>query len=236
VSAIDASQKLPGPELKSELARFCLPDANRDASRPLAWMNSICILFLLIGLVGARPASTAVRKPPPIDEIIPTIIEPLTPPTAADQPQSQERPDQDKPDTPQVVVVTPDSPAINFSVPTIGNLVVPNALAAPPPVAPMKAIAPLRSQPRTIENTGQGGERPSPAYPRIALEQGLQGSVTLSIAVDDAGIITAVSVKASSGHPLLDRSALDFVKKHWIIPPAGGNQLYETTITYLITR
>ncbi len=233
---MDATQKLPGRELKSELARFCLPAANRDASRKLAWMNSICILFLLIGLVGARTTSIAVRKPPPIEEVIPTIIEPLTPPPAADQPQNQEQPDQDKPDMPQVVVVTPDSPAITFSIPTIGNLVVPNALAAPPPVAPMKALAPLRNQPRNIENTGQGGERPSPAYPRIALEQGRQGSVTLSISVDDAGIITSIAVKTSSGHPLLDRSALEFVKKHWIIPPGGGNPLYETTITYLIKR
>ena len=100
----------------------------------------------------------------------------------------------------------------------------------------MKQIAPLRSQPRTIQNTGQGGERPSPTYPRIALEQGEQGSVTLSITVDQAGIITGIAVKTSSGHPLLDRSALEFVKKHWIIPPAGGNQLYETTITYLLKK
>ena len=112
-----------------ELARFCLPgSANRDANRNLGWVNSICILFLLVGLIGARPASMVIPKPPPIEEVIPTIIEPLTPPPAADQPREQEQTDQDKPETPQVVVVTPDSPAINFSIPTIGNLVVPNAL------------------------------------------------------------------------------------------------------------
>ena len=115
--------------LKSELARYCLPAANRDANRKLAWANSICILFLIIGLAGARSASINVRTPPPLEEIVPTIVEPLPPPpTTTEQPQPQEQNEQ-KSETPQVVVVTLDAPSINFSVPTIGNLVVPNAAA-----------------------------------------------------------------------------------------------------------
>ena len=51
---MDANRTSPGYELKDELARLCLPAANRDPNRKLAWVNSICILFLLIGIFGAR--------------------------------------------------------------------------------------------------------------------------------------------------------------------------------------
>src|SRR5258705_3044875 len=127
---MDANRTNPGYELKSELARFCLPAANRDSNRNLAWVNSICILFLLIGLVGAKPASISGKQPPPLQEIIPALIEPTPPPPpTAEEKQNQDTTEPDKPEVPQVVVVTPDSPKINFSVPTLGNLVVPNAVA-----------------------------------------------------------------------------------------------------------
>jgi len=51
---MDANRTSAGSGLKSELARFCLPAATQDATRKLAWANSICIFFLLIGLVGAK--------------------------------------------------------------------------------------------------------------------------------------------------------------------------------------
>jgi TonB family protein len=53
--------------------------------------------------------------------------------------------------------------------------------------------------------------------------------------VDDTGVVTSIDVKESSGWPVLDRSALDSVKRHWIIPPVGGTHLFEATITYKLT-
>ncbi len=134
------------------------------------------------------------------------------------------------------MVVTPESPAINFSVPTIGNVAVPNAIAVAPPIAPLKPVAPLSSRPTSLTDTGTGGERPEPPYPKILQEQGEQGAVRLLITVDDAGVITAIEVEASSGFTVLDRSATEYIKKHWVIPPAGGNHLFETTITYKLHR
>ena len=49
---MDANRTAPGYELKDELARLCLPQANRDANLKLAWVNSVCILFLLIGILA----------------------------------------------------------------------------------------------------------------------------------------------------------------------------------------
>src|SRR5439155_255135 len=45
----------PGYALHSDLAQFCLPAANRDVNRILAYVNSICSLFLAIGLAGINP-------------------------------------------------------------------------------------------------------------------------------------------------------------------------------------
>lgn len=61
MSNTNANRISPGYELKDELARYCLPSANRDANLKLAWVNSICILFLLIGIAGARADITTKR-------------------------------------------------------------------------------------------------------------------------------------------------------------------------------
>jgi periplasmic protein TonB len=233
---MDANRTSGGRGLKSELAQFCLPAANRDSNRKLAWVNSICILFLLIGIAGAKTAVIQIKKPPPLEEIVPTIIEPLPPPPAtAEQPKPEEQSDQ-KPDVPQVVVVTPDAPNINFSVPTIGNLVVPNGVAVAPPAEPMKAPAPLRNVPTIINTTGEGGDRPDPKYPKLAEDARQQGRVVIFFTVDEAGRIVSAEVKESSGFPILDHSALESIKRHWVFPPGAPNRLFEAPINYVLQQ
>jgi len=227
----DANRIPSGYELKDELARLCLPGAGRDPDRKLAWINSICLLFLLIGILGAKPASISIKPPPPIEEIIPVVLEPAPPQViTANQNQNETTPSQ--PEASQVVVVTPEAPNINFSVPTIGNLLAPGALAQAPPLTPMQRATPV-SQLARINNTGANGERPQPPYPTLALQQGEQGTVTLLMGADAAGNIASIQIKDSSGYPLLDRGTLDFIKRHWTLPAgASTNQLFETAITF----
>ena len=230
---LDANRTSSGYELKDELARYCLPEANRSPDRKLAWMNSICLLFLLIGILGAKPAAVSTKAVPPIEEAVPVIVEPIAPrPQPESQQQNQEQAEQQKQEAPQVVVVVPDAPSINFAVPTIGNLVAPNALAQAPPLRPMEPPAALKTIPPTLTTTGSGGERPQPPYPKIALDRGEQGSVTLLLTADEAGNIVSVEVKKSSGFPVLDHSAAEYVKRHWTVPRGDPNRLFEATITY----
>jgi TonB family protein len=231
MKTMDANRNSSGYELRGELARLCLPEANRDPNRKLAWMNSICILFLIIGIFGARSAAMPLRQVPAVEEIIPALIEPVPTPTT-DANQNENQNDQEKTEAPQVVVVTPEVPSINFSVPTIGNLIAPSALAQAPPLRPMQPPAPLRTLPTTLNNTGSGGARPQPPYPKIALDQGQQGGVTLLMRADDAGNLLSVEVKDSSGFPVLDHSAVDFIRRHWTVSPGGSNRLFQATITY----
>lgn len=224
-----------GYELNSELARFSLHATDRDPERKLAWVNSICFAFLLVGVAGSKPARIALRPLPPLEEVSAAIVEPLPPPPREKpEQQSQKQNPQETLDTPQVVV-TPDAPSINFSIPTIGNLLVPKALAQAPPLAPLKSVAPLRATPALLNTTGSGGERPQPPYPKIALEQGQQGSVLLRMTVNELGTVTSIEVAESSGFPVLDRSALEFVKRHWVVPPGQGARSYEAPINYKIS-
>jgi len=44
-----------GYALQSDLAQFCLPAVNRDGNRKLAYVNSICFVFLAVGVAGLDP-------------------------------------------------------------------------------------------------------------------------------------------------------------------------------------
>jgi protein TonB len=179
-------------------------------------------------------------RPPPIEQPVPVVIEPLPPPPPSTEVKQIEPQNEDQKDiAPQVVAVTLDTPAIDFSVPTIGNLVVPMAAAPAPPPVELKQTQsePVQKPPTTSADTGDRGDRPRPdSYPKYALDTGQQGTVGLSLTVDDVGKVTSISVKESSGFPVLDRAARDWVKRRWIQPPINGSHVFETKIIYKITN
>ncbi len=64
---------------------------------------------------------------------------------------------------------------------------------------------------------------PKPPYPLAARRQGIEGRVLLSAHVRADGACGEVRLKQSSGHGLLDQSALDTVR-HWrFLPARRGN-------------
>jgi protein TonB len=220
---MESDRTAPAYELKDELARLCLPASRRDASLKLAWTNSICLLFLIIGLAGARRGQIFIKPVPPIRQEIPVVVQPTVLPPQATPEQKPQLPQPN--DQRPVLVALPDAPNINFGVPTAGTVIVPAALAAPP-----VEMAPVRIG--SLNATGAGGERPEPPYPKIALESGQQGTVVLTLTGDDAGQVVSVDVKASSGFGLLDRATVEFIKRHWRLPTDSGTRLFQTSITY----
>ena len=115
-------------------------------------------------------------------------------------------------------------------MPTIGSLVVPASLATAPPLEPLRTATVIN----TVSSTGAGGERPQPPYPKIALQEGQQGTILLMLGGDAAGNVVSVDVKEASGFQLLDRSTVEFIKNHWHLPAGSGSQLFQTRITYKI--
>jgi protein TonB len=223
---METNQTSPRYELRNELARLCLPEAGRDPNLKLAWVNSVCLLFLIIGIAGARRGLIAIKPAPPLERAVPVIVQPITLPPQ--ETTKTEKPEDSKSDIPRVNVVIPQSPSINFSVPTIGLVVAPASLAEAPPLEPMQTPAQINS----LETTGEGGDRPEPPYPPLAKETGEQGTVVLLLGGDAAGNVISAEVKESSGFPIIDRASVDFIKRHWHLPAGDGNRLFQVPITY----
>jgi protein TonB len=67
-------------------------------------------------------------------------------------------------------------------------------------------------------------ENPKPPYPEEARERGYQGEVLLRVEVLSNGRVGQIEVKRSSGHEILDRSALNTVKQWKFIPAKKGEE------------
>ena len=216
----------PGYSLHSDIAQFCLPAANRDANRKLAYVNSICLLFLAVGIAGLNPPKLEQKIPEPVQEFMPAeIVQPPEPPKVEPQPE-QEQPEQ-QPDTPVempqiATVVAADPSQVKFAVPVEGPVVfAPAKFAQPPPASPPKPAT------RTVvKMTGaEGGTFPAPKYPPAALEQRLQGSVTLIITVRPDGLVETAEVTKSSGSVILDRAAMQQAKTKYKYLPISTSEL-----------
>ena len=206
-------------DLHSDLAKMCLPSQFRDAGhRRLAWVNSICFLFLIVGLVGLKAPRVVTKPLSKVEESVPVV---WTPPP--EQPKQEEvkteQPQEDTPtETPQVVTVVAANPAaVTFAVPVQGAVAVAAEVkfATPPP--PVNYVAP---KPRTFNpDASNEGSFPKPDYPGYALRNHYQGIVNIEIQVDESGTITSAKVQKTSGYSILDEAALRVVKTSWHFKP-----------------
>lgn len=72
--------------------------------------------------------------------------------------------------------------------------------------------------PRSIEN-------PKPIYPREARKRGYEGEVILRVEVLTNGRVGAIEIRRSSGYEILDRSAMETIKKWRFLPAQKGEDL-----------
>lgn len=210
----------------------CLPQTNRDPGRKLVWVNAICAMFLVTGIVGIKAPLALVLRPIEIEE--PTIIPvEIFKPTNEAPPQTEEV--QELPDDAVITeapvlptLVAPDPSKVAFAVPVQGPTVTAKtaALASPPPprtvvqVKQSAPVGPVLFRP----GAGQGGYFPKPQYPRDAQLRKEQGEVQLFVEVGEDGQPTKVEVRISSGSPTLDRETLNHVRRFWRWPPGEKRQ------------
>ncbi len=67
-------------------------------------------------------------------------------------------------------------------------------------------------------------QNPRPVYPALARRRGMQGRVVLSVRVSASGTVDSVSILESSGFTILDRSALNCVRKWHFVPARKGEK------------
>jgi protein TonB len=98
---------------------------------------------------------------------------------------------------------------------------VPDVLPPPAPVAEApKPAPPAPTPPRPADYLNN----PKPPYPHLSRRLGEEGTVRLNILVNPDGSVARLELARSSGHPRLDRSAMDTVQSSWKFEPArqGG--------------
>ena len=83
-----------------------------------------------------------------------------------------------------------------------------------------------------------GGGGPLAVYPKNALDQDLEGAVSLAVLVGSDGTIKSVTVAKSSGHKLLDDAALRAIKSGWTFRPGmqkGKPAADKVTVTFVFS-
>lgn len=71
--------------------------------------------------------------------------------------------------------------------------------------------------------------RVNPKYPRVALEQGANGNVTLRFAIDRSGHVDRVKVKTSTPAGMFDQAAIDAVRE-WRYRPCDGTEFEKSFV------
>lgn len=231
----------PQYRLRSDLAAYCLPDANRDDSRKLAWANSICLLFLVVAFMGLRQPVFILRDAPPPPVAMPVVILPPAQaevvPSAESEEPDLEDPADDLVDVPVVAPVMVAAPEdVSFSVPVEGYVALaPDARFVPPPPAIIPKAPPETPavQFQTIRFGGKEFRRqPPPNYPEEFQRNRIGGTVEALITVGTNGVPSKVEVGRSSGAPSLDRHVCDFIRREWRARP-GEVANYRIAITFV---
>jgi len=161
-------------------------------------------------------------EPPPPPPEPPPPEPPPPPPVAAPPPQAPRVHLQAAPISAAPTAPLGDTPNV---VAQVGELAAP----APPPPAPPEVPAappPPPPPPPPVVEAREGAHyrnNARPAYPRVALREGWEGTVILRVNVLPDGHVTSASVVRSGGHSILDDAALAVVKS-WLFDPAtqGG--------------
>jgi TonB family protein len=218
-----AAESFQDYRLTDELAQFCLPAASLDANRKYAWANSICFLFLVIGLVGMKPPKLEIRQVEPMEESVVEVVEP--PPQQQPTPTEtvpEETPNPETTDAPNIVqTVVADSPQVQFSVPIKGGILAPMKAAQAPQIN-ATVVAQPKAQPQIREFVGSTGRYPDPLFIQNLIPNGAEAMTVVEFSVDQGGKLTSIEVKERSGYPAWDKQVIETIKRKWAFTPADA--------------
>ena len=168
------------------------------------------------------PARTEPEPRPPEPLPTPQITRPLPkpqPPKPVPEPLPKPVLTAEPAPRPQPMVersapATPPAPAVPLPEPAPELLPAPAPLAEAPRPAPPAPPAPTPPRPADYL------DNPKPLYPALSKRLGEAGTVRLKVLVNPDGSVARLELAKSSGHPRLDRSAMDTVQSSWKFEPA----------------
>ena len=203
------------------LLLFALPGL-KDSSKRQAPLGPI--IARLVEPQSAAPAPQVEPPKPRVEPPKPQARETPVPPPAPRKPQPSLKP------VPKAEsrITTPPAPAAPTAEPAPAAPPAPAGPSAPPTVAkvdpiPGSAPAPGPATPQApAMDEGSlaqyrlqliSAARKYKRYPRVAMDNNWEGDVVVRMVIGANGMISALSIKASSGHEVLDQQALDMFKK-----------------------
>jgi protein TonB len=175
-------------------------------------------LHAIVGtaLLSYAPARSALLSVAPIMVSLVSPPKPeATPPVEPPKPKQVVKP-RPKPPEPLPVITAP------IETPSPSPVLAPPPPPPPPPEpAPIAAPAPVVTAPIFAADYL---DNPPPYYPQLARRAGEQGRVVLRVLVNPAGKADEVEIRTSSGHPRLDESARDTVRRWRFVPATRGDE------------
>lgn len=165
------------------------------------------------------PPSVTAPPSPAVEPVLPEKLVELAPAETAIIPPSAPVPE---PGAPAVAVV--DTPPQRTALPPAASERGDNSSALPGRDATTVAGKPTAlAQPDYLKN-------PEPIYPLAARRRHQEGLVVVNVRVNRTGRALSVSLKQSSGYPLLDDAALTQVREWEFAPARIGTQAVESEI------
>ena len=163
--------------------------------------------------VPAVPPASAPRSTGPIAALSAPKRQPQLRPAPDDAPVAVARPDPSSAES--------ETTAKDATEPTaFAPIALPQVATVPPqPAAETPDAGTLAQYRLALISAARRFKR----YPRVALDNNWHGKVEIRIVIDMTGAISALSVRSSAGHPLLDQQALEMIeraKEMALIPPA----------------
>lgn len=199
----------------------------------LSVLVTLIHVYILISLLTPEETITAaVPMPMEVSLINVATPKPVTAPTPMAKPVTRQlvKPVQ------QAVIKKP-SPVVQKS-----PEYAPRSESTTPPVSsePVNSSASASSQeassappaPAFVEANFKANylHNPKPEYPAIAKSRGWQGKVLLRVQVSAEGTALQVNVDTSSGHEMLDESAMEAVNRWKFIPAKRGETAVASTV------
>lgn len=190
-----------------------------------------------------EPEPEVVEEPPPEPDVVlieETIIEPVKvheepPPPKPEPPKPKPKPKGAQKPKPQPAQPAPEIQPQQVAAAPVGMPDAPRdrgESVAPPSTEPAKGVStpgaaagpssPADGGPLVILDPAYRDPPTPPAYPPRSVMLGQQGQVIVRAAIDQKGNPEEVVVWTSSGFPLLDKAALDAVKRWRFMPARRG--------------
>ncbi len=221
------------------ISRFLI-DHLAGEEKPSRMLLELCLLVLLLHVwmlvQWLRPNDivtpalplimqvSLISSPAPKPAVTPQAIKPAPAPKKPKPVISKKMP---KPPQPDITRPPEPVPEPAPAKPDAGSSPAPAPVPSPAPssATAAKATAAPKSETFTEANfRANYGFNPKPDYPRIARNRGWQGKVLLRVQVSVEGTSNEVTVYRSSGHEILDDSAVEAVKKWRFIPAKRGDK------------